>query len=74
MQIKNFESVVAWQKAYKFTLMVYRIANTFPSANASGSALSLKEPQFLFRLTLLKDTKNLAKPINCVFITSRRAA
>lgn len=61
MQIKNFESVVAWQKAYKFTLMVYRIANTFPECERFGLSSQFKRAAVSIPANIAEGYKKLSK-------------
>ena len=59
--MNNFESVVAWQKAYKFTLLAYQLANTFPECERFGLCSQFKRAAVSVPANIAEGYKKLSK-------------
>lgn len=72
--MNNFESLVAWQKAYKFTLLAYKVANTFPECERFGLCSQFKRAAVSVPANIAEGYKNSARQTSCASITSRKEA
>ncbi len=72
--MNNFESVVAWQKAYKFTLLAYKVANTFPECERFGLCSQFKRAAVSVPANIAEGYKKLSKADKLRFYNIRKEA
>ncbi len=59
--MSNFENIVAWQKAYKFTLLAYQVTNTFPECERFGLCSQFKRAAVSVPANIAEGYKKLSK-------------
>lgn len=59
--MNNFENIGAWQKAYKFTLLVYKVTNTFPECERFGLCSQFKRAAVSVPANIAEGYKKLSK-------------
>jgi len=59
--MNNFENIGAWQKAYKFTLLVYKVTNTFPECERFGLCSQFKRAAVSIPANIAEGYKKLSK-------------
>lgn len=57
----SFESVVAWQKAHSFTLLVYRLTREFPKEELFGLVSQLRRAAISIEANIAEGYKKLSK-------------
>lgn len=60
--MNNFENIGAWQKAYRFTLLVYKVTNTFPECERFGLCSQFKRAAVSIPANIAEGYKKLSKP------------
>ncbi len=58
----RFEDIIIWQKAYKFVLEVYKIANGFPECERFGLCSQFKRAAVSIPANIAEGYKKLSKP------------
>lgn len=59
--MSSFENIVAWQKAYRFTLLVYKVTNTFPECERFGLCSQFKRAAVSVPANIAEGYKKLGK-------------
>ena len=52
--VKSYQDLEVWQRSMKLTEVIYQITSKFPSSEQWGLTIQMREPPYLFHLTLLR--------------------
>lgn len=58
---RNFEDILAWQKAHEFVIMVYRVTKTFPETERFGLCPQFQRAAVSIAANIAEGYKKLSK-------------
>jgi len=61
MDLFSFERIVAWQKAHQFTLLVYKVTQSFPDNEHYGLVSQFRRAAVSIGANIAEDYKKLGK-------------